>query len=299
MDILLKKRGLVFEGGGTTGIAHLGVLQKLHEWNVLDNFTHFAGSSVGSIVACALGCGASIDFIEKSLKTVDFNKLEDDSCGVVRDMYRLIKNYGFCKGDALEKWFGNILNELTGSCDITFKMAYEKYGKYVCITGTDTRKSGMHTVYMDYISKPNMMIRKAVRISYGIPLFYKAVFEESCDGIEHIFTDGGILDNLPFGVLDKHLDIDQVIGISLNKTKQNAEKIDKESIKNIFEYIKITIDGLRSQAMKVHVKKMDWARTIKIDTLNYSATDFDITDNDKIILIIQGQKAAQLFLESL
>ena len=76
---LKRIKGIVFEGGGIAGIAHVGVLIKLQEWGLFNQITHFAGASAGAIIAGMLACKASLPYIEKKLSELDFKKFKDKS----------------------------------------------------------------------------------------------------------------------------------------------------------------------------------------------------------------------------
>ncbi len=62
-EIIKNKSAFVFEGGGVLGIAEVGALAKLKEMGLLNKIQNVVGTSVGSIIAAALGCGATVDYI--------------------------------------------------------------------------------------------------------------------------------------------------------------------------------------------------------------------------------------------
>ena len=191
----MSYRNIVFEGGGVLGVAYIGVIRELYNHGVLNDIHGYAGSSAGSIAAAVLACRADMKFIEEKLKSLDMRALKDDSYNAAIDVYNIIRNYGFCKGDKLRGWIGDILKELTGSESITFKQVYDTYNSTLVITGTSLNT--LSTVYYSHLSHPNMPVRDAIRISASIPYFFSAVH---FDG--DVLVDGGVLNNYPLSVFD-------------------------------------------------------------------------------------------------
>ena len=71
------KIGLVLSGGGARGLAHLGVLGVLEEFNIpIDLIT---GASIGSIIAGYLASGYSSPTLIEKMK--EFNRFYDKSKG--------------------------------------------------------------------------------------------------------------------------------------------------------------------------------------------------------------------------
>ena len=69
------KIGLVLSGGGARGLAHLGVLGVLEEYNIPIDL--IAGASIGSIIAGYLASGYSLHTLIEKMK--EFNRFIDKS----------------------------------------------------------------------------------------------------------------------------------------------------------------------------------------------------------------------------
>jgi NTE family protein len=67
------KVGLVLSGGGSHGIAHVGVLKVMEEAGLRPDF--ITGTSMGSIIGGYYALGYSADSLQKILKTMDWNFL--------------------------------------------------------------------------------------------------------------------------------------------------------------------------------------------------------------------------------
>lgn len=311
--IIYPFRGMIFEGGGSLGVAHVGAVKVFNDLGILDQIEYFVGSSAGAIIATMLACRADPNKLTSILMSTDFNKFKDDSYGIVRDVSRFIMNYGWYKGDALETWYGEILKSLTGSPHITFQEAFAKFGTHLTITVTDVNLG--KTLYLNHQTSPDMMIKRAIRRSSIMPLLFRADNEiidtKILDGgevkiekIKHYFTDGGLLDNYPIHYLDNILEKHQVVGFRLMSSLQLAEiKIpDLDGTpnppQNVVDYILLLCTILRNQALKLHVNESDWERTVKIDVKDMSSTNFNLSNNEKQFLIEQGISAAKQFINT-
>lgn len=306
-----KIKGLIFEGGGAAGIAHVGAIEIFEEKGLLNDVEYLVGSSAGAIISGALACGAKAADLQRILFKTSFNQFRDDSTGYFRDIYRLFFKYGWYKGDEMEKWYCTTLISLGVDPKITFSQVLEKFGKYLVITVTDVNTG--KTIYHNPDNSPDMEIKIAVRRSSSLPIFFKAdseylmtkvledghVVEKS---IEHYFTDGGLLANYPIDYLDDKLLHDEVVGFKLMSSKELYQiynpHVSSQSTPpgNIVDYILMLFTILRNQALQIHVKESDWERTVKVDVGTISSTDFDLTETDKNYLVDQGKKAAIEFL---
>lgn len=311
MEKLVK--AIVFEGGGVAGVAHSGVLKVLDAQGKLEDVTHWGGSSAGSIAAAACACGLTTEQIQDVLVNTDFEKFKDDTPGYIVDTWRLLNDFGWYKGDALEEWFGDVLEKYTGDRNITLKKLFETKGSFLLITVTDINMG--RTVYMTHESHPDMKIKTAVRRSASIPIIFKAdkerlptmVLDEKTGDvvekqIDHYFVDGGILDNYPIKEMYKYVGEENVIGVKLMSSLEIG-KLNNPYIsdvphppQNIFAYVMLLISMLRSNSLKMHIDDEDWQRTIKVDVKDVSSTNFDISDKDRQFLLQQGTLAANTFL---
>ena len=100
---------LIFEGGGILGISYVGAIKYLNENNLLFNVNKFGGSSAGSQFAALLSLEYTIDEIEDLLLNQKMEEFKDGSFGFIRNILRLITNYGYYKGEYLYNYFDNHL----------------------------------------------------------------------------------------------------------------------------------------------------------------------------------------------
>jgi len=185
-----------FEGGGVNGVAYCGAIQEmtaLLDPRFVDKTVNFAGSSVGAIFAAGLAAGASNDYIERKMRSIDFNSFRDDSMFCAANIYRVVNEYGFYKGDVLEEFMGEMMHELTGDANITLK----RLPKNLVVTGTEVNQNGCTTRYFSRVHYPEMQAKKACRISGSFPLFFR-----SLTWGDRRWVDGGLLNNYPVAVFD-------------------------------------------------------------------------------------------------
>ena len=194
-------KNLVFEGGGVKGIAYVGALNKLNEEGILPNIQRVAGTSAGAMVATLVGLDFSTNEISDILWDINFQNFLDSSWGVVRNTSRLLTEYGWYKGDFFRSLMADLIQRKTGNGEITFEELemMRKEGKpfrELHLIGADVNTG--YAIVFNSEKTPEVKIADAARISMSIPLFFAVVRRN-----EHIYVDGGLLDNYPIKVFDQ------------------------------------------------------------------------------------------------
>jgi NTE family protein len=324
-------RNLVFEGGGVKGIAYLGALEVLDDKEILPAIGRIGGTSAGAINAILLGLGFSRKETKDILWSLDFNEFMDDSWGVVRDTERLIERFGWYKGDYFRNWIGKLIREKTGNSESTFadiESLKEKRGfKSLYFMGTN-----LSTAFSEIFSAehtPRMCVADAVRISMSIPLFFTA--KRSARG--DVYVDGGVLDNYPIKLFDRRKYLDsgnysepdyyqrinsqlqdmarpissyvynkETLGFRLDTKEEISVFRDHaepphEKVANFFDYTWALVHTTLEAQQSSHLHSDDWARTVYIDTLGVSTTDFDLSDSRKKALIKSGKDGTTKYFE--
>lgn len=294
---------LTFEGGGVLGAAYGGVIRSLEENNILKNIEGFAGTSAGSIVAGALACGGNADFIENTLKSMDYKLFKDSSYLNIYNINRVRTKYGWYKGDAFYNWFSDKLNELTNNSSITLGEIKIQYGKdfYGIAYNIDTLKEVKFSPYLT----PDAELRDVVRMSMSIPGFFASYIY---NGDRYI--DGGLTNNYPLNVWDDErytnnkndhnkLFNPHALGFKLiTEDEKNEELGIIPRVSGPIDFTEKVINILYNQAQKIHVKKNDWKRTVPIFCKDISSIDFNITNDQNKWLINQGKTATDEYLRT-
>jgi NTE family protein len=293
---------LVFEGGGVKGLAFCGALKVLEERGIITDVKGLAGSSAGAITAGLLACGYTSDEILDALKPKDFNEFKDDDFGIFRDVKRLMTEFGFYAGKEFHRWYGELLAKRAGHPDVTFGEIFDKFEKELVVTGTCLNRRETH--YYTKKRNPHMPVRDAVRISMSIPLFFAAV-EWKGD----FLVDGGVLNNYPIWVFDgeypgdpkgRHTDPNpNTLGLKL-MTEQEIEEVSSgqqppRDIENLKDFALSLVDCLMTQIERLHIKPGDWDRTIAINTRHIKTTQFDMSEDEKTLLLEEGHQGAEKF----
>lgn len=200
-------KNLVIGGGGTAGYCYIGALRELFgsddsdDKPKLSDVKNFIGTSAGSIMATILSCTSNQEYLMEKFAQFDVSKLQDDSYGMMMDLYRLYYKFGYNKGEYALNVMREIMGELTGNPKITFAEHYEKTKHNLVITGSNTTTKQI--VYFNRLTHPNMEVALAVRASMSIPLMfvpitYQTEKFQNILGTKAIYVDGGLLDNYPF-----------------------------------------------------------------------------------------------------
>ena len=337
-------KNLVFEGGGVKGIAYVGALEKLNERGILQNIERVAGTSAGAMVAVLVGLGYNAKDICDILWSINFQNFMDSSWGYIRDINRLINDYGWYKGDFVRDLMGGDIKDKTGDSETTFGQlqAMKEKGKPfkdIHLIGADL-STGYSKVF-NADTTPDVKIADAARVSMSIPLFFAAV--KGVNGDDHVYVDGGLLDNFAVKVFDRlnyvydevnarrteyykkyndalaalnnrpkmrgvpaineYVYNKETLGFRLDGQEEIAMFLDPNAepkvreIKTLFSYTKILVTTLIDFQNNVHLHTDDWQRTIYIDSLGVSSTDFDISESTKNSLVEAGRAFTEAYFE--
>lgn len=329
-------RNLVFEGGGVRGIAYVGAMEVLDQEGILKDIERVAGTSVGAMIAVLVGLGYSAEELGDILWNINFQNFLDDSWGFVRDTKRLLNDYGWYKGDYFRDLMAGFIKEKTGDGETTFGQlealrAKGKPFKDIYLIGAD-----LSTGYSKVFSAKHtsdVKIADAARISMSIPLFFAAI--KGVNGDNHIYVDGGLLDNYAIKIFDqsglvrdknniRRTEYYDKINQKIPQTKSNKPleyvynketlgfRLDAKEdinlflnhdnaptteIKSFFSYTKALVTALIDFQNNVHLHSDDWQRTVYIDTLGINSIDFKISDTKKRQLVESGKKYTEDYLD--
>ena len=322
---------LVFEGGGVKGIAYVGALDVLNDRNITSGIQRIGGTSAGAINAILLGLGFTPLETKDILWSLDFNDFMDDSWGIIRDTQRLIDKFGWYKGDYFRDWIGKLIKEKTGNSESTFAdieaMKAKRNFKSLYFMGTNLSTSFAEIFSAEHT--PRTCVADAVRISMSIPLFFAA--KRSIRG--DLYVDGGVLNNYPIKLFDrkKYLESEnftipdyykkinsqvagseraisdyvynkETFGFRLDSRKEIAVFRDHAEpahtkIDDFFDYTWALIHTILEAQQSAHLHNDDWVRTVYIDTIGVSTTDFDLSDSKKKELVKSGKEGALKYFE--
>lgn len=306
IETIQNKEAMMISGGGTLGIALVGALETLTEMGLkLHKIRKIKGSSVGSIIATSIACGANIEYMKKTIEEMNLMKFRDHDWFIC-SLFQLIFKYGLNKTDPIRRFASQVLLDLTGKSDMTFQEHYNKTGIHLIITYLSMNLE--ETIYADYINESNSSIVETIVKSSSIPLFYEGHFTKGKE--VQLAVDGGTLDNYSFNYLRNGIESKYILGLKLvseddvlDETNvgydNSAKHVDRGFPKNTVEYFTRLIYLMRKQAMKIHVKENDWMSSVKINVGKITSTDFNLTPEQKVWLYEQGKQGALNYLDEL
>ena len=258
--------GLVLEGGGALGIAHVGVIEWLEENRIPVDV--IAGTSMGGLVGGFYATGKSPAELKEMIHGIRWNEVLG---GVIpyRDLsfrrkedrrdYPNAFEFGLRHGVEFPSGFnsghqvGLILDEVT--------LPYSDMKSF------DDLPIPFRCVATDLVSQTAHVIEsgqlgQALRSTMSLPAFFSPVREG-----DHTYVDGGLLDNLPVDVA-RRMGAEIVIAVHLRtKPLSPGESLSSVGVLDRAISVTVAVNELRG------MEKADILLTANLE--DYSSTDFE------------------------
>lgn len=249
------KVGVSLAGGGIRGIAHVGVLKALEENNI--KVEAIAGTSAGSIIATLYAMGYSPYYIYLLFKRYARDIINIRSKPIINGITNFIRNNkigiaGLSDGNEFEKMYDELARKkgfrLIGDIKMPLLVSAVDIGeaKEYIFTNCASRKN----IKDNYITE--IGIGKAVRASSSFPAIFCP-----CEYKNHIFMDGGVLDNVPTEELKK-VYTGKIISV-------NFESDPVYNDYDIMNIIMKTLDIMGNKLSINSLKKSDFVLTVPTD----------------------------------
>ena len=249
------KIGLALAGGGIRGIAHAGVLKALEENNIKVDI--IGGTSAGSLIAALYAMGYSPYYIYILFKRYAKDMVAINSSPVISGIGNFVfsrrtKLPGLKTGLPIERAYNGIAMRKNISNIRDIKMP-------IVIPAVDISQSKEY-VFTNYIPRyenpdryiTDITVGKAVRASSCFP----AVFSP-CKYKEHLFMDGGSLDNVPVHEVKKQ-GANRILAVNFD-SNQITENSD------IMDIVMKTIDVMGNKISEDSLRLSDFVLTIPSD----------------------------------
>jgi NTE family protein len=282
-------KNLVIKGGGILGCAYAGAIEVLEQNGILPGIERVAGTSAGAITACLLSLKYSGAEILQIVNSTNFKTFEDGE-----NPLRFFTKYGLYNGDAFLNWMKQYITGKKLSEKATFRDFKNAGFLDLHVFATDLNTKGLKR--FSFADSPDTIVVEAVRASMSIPLFFHAW--QFSNGIpdNHIYVDGGAVYNYPLTAFDTVGDNKETLGLFLTDLN-NAKTPDTLGFDHPFQYIRDLLDVvMEAQNISLQNDVEEESRTIMIDNLGISATNFSITDDQKKALYESGKKYTTAFL---
>jgi len=273
------KIGLVLEGGGALGLAHIGVLMWLEEHRI--PISYVAGTSMGGLVGGIYATGDSPAEIRDLVSGIDWNYVLRGQIPFRDLSYRRKEDaveypnsleFGIKKGIKFPEGFnsGHQVGLLLDRISLPYsemKSFSDLPIPFACVA-TDLVSGKQHVFHGGSMSV-------ALRSTMSLPGIFNPVRTS-----ESVFVDGGLLDNLPVDVA-KDMGADLVIAVDLQD-------------KQLEPTTSLSSFGVLGQSISVVIAANELRSMEKADILiSVPLTDFSSMDYQKDNAIIQkGYEAA-------
>jgi len=279
-------KNLVFEGAGVRNCGYSGALTALAERGIYGQVEKVAGTSAGSIVATLVALGYSAEELRQQMLDLDFAAIMDGSRWTAP--FRLFSDYGLYKGDYFLAQMEEVVAKKTGDKRTTFAQMRAKGFKPLQIIGSNVTTRSIR-VFPDEKTQ-DLAVAEAVRISMSIPLFFAA---RKLDG--HYYVDGGVMWNYPIELFDTE---DRANPETLGFLMGVPEKDPNYPVHHLHDLIGGVFSSiLSSEQTDIMNNPIQMARSVWIDDLGIKATQFDISQEQKLALMDSGAKATRAFLD--
>ena len=259
--------GLALAGGGIRGIAHAGVLKALDENNI--KVKEIGGTSAGSIVATLYAMGYKPYYIYVLFKKYAQEIINISNASILNGLGNLIKSKkvgfsGLNDGIMLEKMFNEMAlrKRIRLIGDIKMPLVISTVdiaeAKEYVITNCALRDN----LKDNYITE--IEVGKAVRASSSFPAFFCP-----CEFKNHIFMDGGVLDNTPV------LPLKQICDKKIIAVNFESDSVGEDC--DVMDVIMKSLDIMGNKISEKSFEQSDLILTIPTD----GAGLFDIDKLDK------------------
>lgn len=286
----------VFSGGGLKGFALVGAYQVLEAENF--RFKRVAGTSAGAILAAFIAAGYSGKEIQTMLEELDVPSLLDSRKTILSFPFmkwvNVYNHLGLYKGKALEKWF---FQKLAAKGVYTFGDLPRDSLKLVASDLTNGRMIVLpDDLHRYHIDANNFSVACALRMSCGIPFFFEPVTLKTGKG-ESIIVDGGVLSNFPLWIFDdkKGRKVRPILGLKLSRRREEQCPHEIKNGLNLFEALFSTMKDAHDER---YISRRHERDIIFIPVEDYSATQFDLDEETKEILLEIGRNRTIQFLRT-
>jgi len=263
---------LALGGGGSRGIAHIGVIQEL-ETNGIE-IIGIAGTSIGSIIGALFALGHPTDEMRELFQKVDQSKLFgfpfSDGPGLLG--YKGIKDF-------LVQHIGT---KTFADTKIPFKIA----------------TTDLHTNTVEYLSHGPLV--EAILSSIAIPGVFPPIIRE-----HQLFVDGGVLDPVPVRAA-RSLNLNaKIIAVTLTSPKSSVDipasvtnpnpMIDRLTRNNLSMTFKIIMETVETTSAQISELRLEIDRPDII--IRPSVSQIGMLDQVNVDdLVKRGAEAARLHI---
>jgi len=261
---LFKKKkpkwALVLMGGGSRGLAHIGILNVLQKNGLTPDI--IVGTSMGAVIGGLFASGISPTKLKEIANDFNLNNfierpnlpfIKKKSQISILDLLmlesyksRLLKKLGLNREDKMEAYLRNLIGEVC---------IEELPVKFAC-NAVDLI-SGREIIF------ENGKLYKALRATMSLPILFEPTRID-----DMLLLDGGVLNNAPVGIA-RNLDAHKVILVDVHK---DIKEVPTEEIKNTFQLLHRMVETMMAYTTEDRINRADLVIRIdlEMDALDYS-----------------------------
>lgn len=211
------KVGMALSGGGSKGLAHLGVLKYLEEQNIKPQL--LAGTSAGSMVAALYAAGNSVE-----------------------------KIFEFFSETRPFTWT-NVNLRKSGIIDLD--KLYPTFSKYIPDDSFEALECELKVVGADILNAEEVVFNegsviKAIMASSAYPFVFAPVEHE-----DNLYVDGGIFNHFPADIIREQCEF--LIGVYVSPDK----KVERKDVRNMAQVVIRSLDLQNSKAERKKLEFCD------------------------------------------
>lgn len=279
-----KKVGLVLSGGGGRGLAHIGVIRALEEYNI--PIDYITGTSMGAMVGAFYASGYSPD--EMSYIAWRSGQQWLAPGPVVAEEY-------YFNRERVDGTFLNVPLAMRHNRRVLPEYLFSDYAVNIglverlygpsgrAVNNFDSLMIPFRAVASDVYNRKAVVLRNgslafAVRSSMSVPLFFLPTHNKEYKEL----VDGGVINNFPSDVMQEEFKPDYIIGVFVNEPPPRQEDYLKQG-GLLYKVFSPTINQLTYQKLPPN------GMFIQPDLGDLSSTDFSVEAVNKAIEL--GYKA--------
>ena len=269
---------MVLSGGGLRGCIYVGMLRYFEETGIIRQIKHIAGTSIGALIATLICIGFTSDELNHVLKHFDYVKYQSV------DIFCMFEKFGIDNFEKIGKFIELLFITKKLSPSITFIELYEKTNIHLVVNSVclNTRES----IFFNYMRTPKMFVMTAVQASMSLPYVFASV---NCNGLT--FVDGGVLNNFPYNLFID--DPSSIFGIRLH----NPINYSIKEIKSIDQFSMQLFSCIHDAYIDLADKPHHDSHIISISIPKFNTYDFNLTDQDKQLLVEIGHQKTKDYFE--
>lgn len=275
---------IVLASGGIRVLSYVGALEELHRHSCLDGVRTWCGVSGGALIATALALGYKYNELREICERFDFGALKHID---EQSPLRLFEGcYGLDSGEMLGR-FCSALAHVKGLDDgITFGQLAGRGGPALRIWCADLESGELRT--FSAITTPNSPVLMALRASMSIPIVYEPVAGPSGE----LLVDGAVINSYPIHTLTV-AERAVTLGILPSAKLVRGGVLPGKLTIPLYLYRcwNVLFDHRIDPIIELFRKS-----TVLIHISDISPTDFDLTTDQRISLVLAGRRAARRYL---